>query len=217
MVLKYRFLGKGYTDENGVAHMTEDADGQSVSGYTGTGRGLTDVVASTDDKDNIKESSLQSIPYSITDCKFYDIGTTGTLRADWYYSGGTFVSSSTGLKITNNTSISYVVAPNISGNTTNPTITEMCLFTDGTCCEFNIVGKTATIDLQTRNTNGNLSHHYLTSVTGTHVVLTYQDGAVVVKVDGTSIGTYEQTGDVMIRISVINGYLEFKDFEVYSI
>jgi len=74
-MIKYRYLGKGYTDENGIAHMAEDADGQAVSGYTGTGRGLTDVIASTDDKDNIKESSLQSETYNVLDCVVYDGGT----------------------------------------------------------------------------------------------------------------------------------------------
>lgn len=68
MVLKYRYLGKGYTDENGIAHMTEDADGQAVTGYTGTGRGKTDIIASTDDKEHISDSSLLSETFVTYDC-----------------------------------------------------------------------------------------------------------------------------------------------------
>lgn len=78
MVLKYRYLGKGVTDSNGIAHMTEDAEGQTVTGYTGTGRGLTDIIASTDDSTAISDSSIQSEIYEVLDCKWYDFGTDST-------------------------------------------------------------------------------------------------------------------------------------------
>lgn len=83
MVLKYRYLGKGITDSNGIAHMTEDAEGQTVTGYTGTGRGLTDIIASTDDSTAISDSSIQSETYEVMDCIFYDDGTIANHNDVW--------------------------------------------------------------------------------------------------------------------------------------
>ncbi len=67
MTIKYRYIGKGTTDSNGIAHMTEDADGQTVTGYTGTGKGLTDIIASTDDSSHISEGSFVSVIYPVWD------------------------------------------------------------------------------------------------------------------------------------------------------
>ena len=83
MTTKYRYIGKGTTDSNGIAHMTEDADGQTITGYTGTGRGLTDIIASTDDSSKISDSSIQSAPYNVIDGKFRDGGRYGDKNNNW--------------------------------------------------------------------------------------------------------------------------------------
>ena len=77
-MINYRYLGYGVTNSNGVAHLTNGADGQPLSenGYTGTGKGLTQIVASTDDKDHISEGSLQSEIYEVSDLLFYDSALT---------------------------------------------------------------------------------------------------------------------------------------------
>lgn len=169
---------------------------------------------------NIFRNFLQET-YEILDTLFYDIGTTGTINPKWYQSftnGETvsFVSSSTGLKFTNTTSTGYVVAPNISGNP-SPTIAEMVLFEDGTVCEFEMVDKTATTILQTRDINGALNQIDLTDIVNPNITLTYKDGYVKVKANNTEIFSNAQTGKVMIRIQTINGYFEFKNFKVYPV
>lgn len=78
MTLKYRYIGKGTTDSNGIAHMTEDADGQTVTGYTGTGKGLTDIIASTDDSTKISDSSIVSETYELYDCLAYNKETSAS-------------------------------------------------------------------------------------------------------------------------------------------
>ena len=81
-----------------------------------------------------------------------------------------------------------------------------------------MMDKTAKIDLQTWDVNGNLTHHYLTDIINPNITLTYKNGSVSVKANNTSIGTAQsQNGNVQIRMTITNGYFEFKDFKVYSI
>ena len=45
MTATYNYLGYGVTDENGIAKLDHDANGDSIShSYTGTGAGKIDVV-----------------------------------------------------------------------------------------------------------------------------------------------------------------------------
>jgi len=82
MTTIYRLIGKGTTDSNGIAHMdysTSDGgstwtDISSNPGYTGTGAGLVELVASTDS--TITTNSVKSDPYEIIDALFYDDGLT---------------------------------------------------------------------------------------------------------------------------------------------
>ena len=75
----YRYLGYGITDENGIAHLDHDADGQAIThSYTGTGAGEIDVVASLDDSTHISDSSIQSETYEVIDAFLKDNGTTDT-------------------------------------------------------------------------------------------------------------------------------------------
>ena len=82
MTTTYRCIGKGVTDENGVAHMTHStSDGGSTwtdissnPGYVGTGKGLVDLCASPDAPADISSSSVQSGTFSLLDCLKYDKG-----------------------------------------------------------------------------------------------------------------------------------------------
>jgi len=78
MAITYRLIGKG-TTSNGVAHMTKKTtNGGSTwtdcNGYTGTGKGRLNLIASTDS--TITSGSLQSEPYELLDALFYDNGLT---------------------------------------------------------------------------------------------------------------------------------------------
>lgn len=75
----YRCIGKGVTDDNGIAHITHSSNDngatftQSASnGYLGTGKGQIGVFASMDKK--LVDGSIVSETYSILDCIKYDKG-----------------------------------------------------------------------------------------------------------------------------------------------
>jgi len=72
----YRYLGYGTTNSNGVAHLDHDPQGNPINGYTGTGAGEIDVLASTDNP--ITSSSIVSEPYPVFDCPVYDGDNTPT-------------------------------------------------------------------------------------------------------------------------------------------
>lgn len=67
---RYRYLGYGTTNSNGVAHLDHDPQGNPINGYTGTGAGEIDVVASLDNP--IIDDSIVSEPYPVFDCPVYD-------------------------------------------------------------------------------------------------------------------------------------------------
>ena len=67
----YKYLGWGITNENGVAKLDHDAQGQEIEhSYTGTGAGEIDVLASLDNP--IVEGSIVSETYEVLDCIKYD-------------------------------------------------------------------------------------------------------------------------------------------------
>ena len=73
----YRCVGRGVTDSNGVAHLTHDCSGNPLqsSGYVGSGKGQTQIIASLDTPSQINDGSLQSETYEVLDCYRYDSGT----------------------------------------------------------------------------------------------------------------------------------------------
>lgn len=65
----YRYLGYGITDENGIATLDHDANGDPIThSYTGTGAGELDIIASLDDSSHISDSSIQSETFVTYDC-----------------------------------------------------------------------------------------------------------------------------------------------------
>ena len=70
----YKYLGWGITNENGVAHLDHDAQGQEIEhSYTGVGAGEVDVVASLDNP--IVDGSIVSGTYNVWDTIMYDDNT----------------------------------------------------------------------------------------------------------------------------------------------
>ena len=83
----FKLFGKGVTGSDGIAHITQKTsdNGETwtdTTGYTGTGKGEVDFVASLDKP--ITSGSLQSETYSITDAIYYDTGISGTASDIWY-------------------------------------------------------------------------------------------------------------------------------------
>ena len=70
----YKYLGWGKTDENGVAKLDHDANGDPLThSYTGVGAGEIDVVASLDNP--VSSGSIVSETFSVMDTLLYDTGT----------------------------------------------------------------------------------------------------------------------------------------------
>lgn len=79
-----RLIGYGYTDSSGVAHITNDPDGETISGYTGVGAGEIQIVAELHD-----DSSVVSQPITVYDCTKYDKGLSGDGNHNDIWSGDT--------------------------------------------------------------------------------------------------------------------------------
>ena len=77
-MVKYRCIGKGTTDNNGIAHLTEDAEGQSVDGYVGVGAGELGFVCFN------KERTLLTKTYETLDCILIDNCTISSHNDDYW-------------------------------------------------------------------------------------------------------------------------------------
>lgn len=87
-MVRYRCIGYGTTDGNGVATLNKNLSDQTISGYTGQGVGEVDFVASAESPNEINSSSDVSETYNVWDTIFYiendddtyyDVGTTGAI------------------------------------------------------------------------------------------------------------------------------------------
>jgi hypothetical protein len=86
MTTTYTPIGYGITDENGIAKLDHDMNGDSLThSYTGTGAGKVDIVASLDSE--IGDGSLVSETYELLDCKMYDDGTSSS-NSKWNIPNG---------------------------------------------------------------------------------------------------------------------------------
>ena len=113
----YRYIGKGITDDKGVAHLKEDAEGQSVEGYVGKGKGLTQFIASTDKPTDISESSLQSETFVTLDCIVYDDGVSDPKKTSFIKSGnGTVTIGSNGTTVSATSNTTYRNTTLITGD-----------------------------------------------------------------------------------------------------
>ena len=87
----YKYLGWGITNENGVAKLDHDAQGQEIEhSYTGTGAGEIDVLASLDNP--IVEGSIVSETYPVLDCMFYDTALDNSQASHYYNDSGLQIS-----------------------------------------------------------------------------------------------------------------------------
>lgn len=78
MVERYKFVGSGVTNSQGVAQLTHDANGNPLAtpGYVGSGKGLTQMCASLDSPTAISSGSDLSETYSVIDALLRDGGTS---------------------------------------------------------------------------------------------------------------------------------------------
>jgi len=212
MVLKYRYIGKGITDNNGIAHITEDAEGQTVTGYTGTGKGLTQIVASTDDQSHISDGSLQSKTYSLWDCIYYE---DGTKLSTWTYNSNQITASQNN----GETTFATTDTSDRTARINNPST-----FSAPYCTEFKVVELTGTggIVNWASGQNGNREFTSLGITNGSDVKVEVTDGLVKFYVDGEHISSQDRVLSTSnpftsVGFTINNGKLVFKDYKIYSI
>lgn len=80
-------IGRGVTNSNGVATMTENANGEPINGYTATGAGKVDFSAGC----TIEERTFQSEIYEVYDTVKFDNGTIASHNDVWDYDSSTTV------------------------------------------------------------------------------------------------------------------------------
>ena len=84
----YKYLGYGVTNENGIAKLDHDADGQEIShSYVGVGAGEIDYIASLDNP--IVDGSIVSEILNVWDTWKYDNATTSSHKDIWGKYNGT--------------------------------------------------------------------------------------------------------------------------------
>ena len=136
----YRYLGSATTDASGVATLN--------NGYTGTGKGKIQLIASTDRP--IGDGSLQSEIYEVYDVLFKDIGTSSDYT-NWR--------TSSTVDIARNTEYTTISPVNVDAFSSRA----VDLVTGTNCIEFDVNINVSTAFLSLRmNTSSvtNLSNEY---------------------------------------------------------
>ena len=216
MTTKYRYIGKGTTDSNGIAHMTEDAEGQSCDGYTGTGKGLTDIIASTDDSTKISDSSIQSETYSLFDTLFCDMCPTSNPKW-WNQNNAINISTDGDMKVLTTTATGNQCRPATEKTTDS---TKVIYFSPSFICEFEVTEITGSWVLQTYDGSVN-QNPYINSIGRYKIVY---DGETVkyYKDDATSpfsqkSGFTGLTAMVGFQCWSSGQTLKYKNFKIYPI
>ena len=224
MTVTYRCIGKGVTDENGVAHMTHStSDGGSTwtdissnPGYVGTGKGLVDLCASPDDPSTIDESSLVSEPYPVLDALFKDIGTL----SDY----GTWTSSdfTDATRISRDTECT-TLTPQDNYDTQQQSVTGTDFAVEFDCNLTYSDGTSTNAFLRfIASTNRTFYPSSLGLQSGNwhHIKFIVTDGNVTVFVDNVDKSSQSISNPTAFRIVLNNNYvsnMKYKNFVIYPI
>lgn len=209
----YRYLGYGITNEQGIATLDHDSNGNPIThSYTGTGAGELDIIASLDDSTKISESSIQSVPYELWDTICYDTGTDSTHSCWVDNSNIELTRSETGTTVLNKISSNVYLYAN-DGTTGDYD------FTPAFCIEF---------DFELLTPNANCQIQLFDSSNNNFTTWITTAGHYKIKVNETNvewwIGTSQQTGKtVALGNSFVrflmqgNNSFKFSNFKIYSI
>ena len=114
--MSYRYLGYGVTNENGVAKLEYNSEGQKRDhSYTGVGAGEVDVVASLDNP--VSSGSIVSGTYEVLDCLVYDDGISDPKKTTFIKSAnGTVTIGSDGTTFKSSSNATYRNTTLITGD-----------------------------------------------------------------------------------------------------
>lgn len=194
-----RLIGTATTDNNGVAVLS--------NGYTGTGAGMVDFVASAE----IDGGSVVSEPYSVWDCIYYE---DGTKLSTWKYNTNQITASQSNGETTFSTT-------DTSDRTAN--INDPSTFTAPYVVEFKVVSLTGSggIINWASGQNGNRSFFALGITTGSSVKMEVSETVIKFYVDGQYVSGQDRTVTATnpytsVGLSINNGSVTFKDYKVYK-
>jgi len=212
----YRYLGYGITDENGIAKLDHDAQGNPIDhSYTGTGAGELDIIASLDDSTKISESSIQSGTYATLDCIQYDSGITGSVNQNWKNTSAltSATSNSNGTTFVNNNASTVIAYFNKQGSSTAEFDWEYPLRV-----EFDCVEKTGITYWQFRST-GSANAPNLNNYNTGKYRMDIIESSMKFYVDDQLITSYnyDNTAFAIRLVLNSNASIIFKDFKVYPI
>lgn len=193
-MVRYRCIGYGTTDGNGVATLERDLNDNSISGYTGQGVGEVDFVASAESPNEINSSSDVSGTYSVLDALYYDSAISDN-KSNYTVGSGMTISHSNG-KYTVQCSASYKRLNLYAGS-------DMLALLKGKTIKFRCSIETSNnvqLILYVNNTS-------VTSTANTSVDATLETSSYTIPSDATGV-RFEIAGTVSQSFS-------FKDFIIY--
>jgi len=218
----YRYLGYGITNEQGVATLDHDANGDPIThSYTGTGAGEIDIIASLDDSSHISDSSLQSVTYDVLDCMFYDNGIDGSLNSEWWTSSLSQLSvieDNTGITASTTSSNTYYLSPNKKG-TPKSQMSDLVEWND-VICEFTYLTHTGNPQFMLRDGTSQHRMVYFTDFNeGDVLKIKYTENTVTAWKNDAPISLIggSLNGECMMRFNISQGSVKFKDFKIYPI
>lgn len=213
-----RLIGTGITNNQGIAIMNTDPQGNPITGYTGTGAGKIQIIA--------ESGQLTSEQYTITDCTFYDTCTTNHDQWIIYQSDRLNIThSGSGMTVTGTSSDPYNLYANKKGTSTAVQDFEGELAVEFTATVPATNGATFQIyDLTEPPSTSNLYQKTIDNqlVTGTsQIKFTYKDNQIKCYVDDTLVSTTSNVEFTeKFRIG-FRGYVDWsiivKNFMVYPI
>jgi len=219
MTTNYRYLGYGVTDENGIAHLDHDANGNPIDhSYTGTGAGEIDVVASLDDNTHISDSSIQSETFVVLDTLFYDEATSNAKNQYWFSNRWDNISVSdigTTIEELSSASINYYIS-NVANSSTWG---DRKLFNTNICVEFEVIEYNTGLKFIIHESDTNYKQLPLNSGS---VKLEITNTNIKSTINGNVTNTpCDFTNQVRLGFQTFNdsdlGKITFKDFKVYQI
>ena len=208
----YKYLGWGITNENGVAQLKYDENGDELDhSYTGVGAGEVDVLASLDNP--VSEGSIVSVPYSVLDGLYFEDGTSDK-SSNWNLSNVTYSSDGEAVTLNNQSGGNRWCTLKIGSSTS---------YLDSSldyCMEIDVKKDTATdIRLILDNTNVYVQS-YISASDFTHIkIYTSRSQSKVFYVIGgvtREVAMVTANGNIQFRVANGESY-SFKNFVVYPI
>ena len=221
----YRYIGYGVTNSNGVAHLDHDPQGNSINGYTGTGAGEVDVVASLDNP--VVEGSIVSEIYDVCDAVWYDKGILDDPQTNDNW--GDYSSFATLTRTLTHSILKETGSTNVIARIYNNGRTYK--FNGNYCLELDLKQEdgdftNAVIDIRDFNGSSHMNYANFNNMGVSdydwhHIVVKITENTVTFKADNNTPYSIPRTVNADYRLGLWGGgnitELHFKDVRVYPI